>query len=137
MNAVVIVESPAKAKTINKYLGKDYEVLASFGHVRDLLAKDGAVDPEADFAMQWEIDAKAAKRLADIARAVKDADTVILATDPDREGEAIAWHVLEVLRGKKVLKDKAKKRELFAERALTAMAAWRDASGIIPTALHG
>jgi DNA topoisomerase-1 len=113
MNAVVIVESPAKAKTINKYLGKDYEVLASFGHVRDLLAKDGAVDPEADFAMQWEIDAKAAKRLADIARAVKDADTVILATDPDREGEAISWHVLEVLRGKKVLKDKAIQRVVF------------------------
>jgi len=113
MNAVVIVESPAKAKTINKYLGKDYEVLASFGHVRDLLAKDGAVDPEADFAMQWEVDAKAAKRLADIARAVKDADTVILATDPDREGEAISWHVLEVLRGKKVLKEKSIQRVVF------------------------
>jgi DNA topoisomerase-1 len=113
MNAVVIVESPAKAKTINKYLGKDYEVLASFGHVRDLLAKDGAVDPEADFAMQWEVDAKAAKRLADIARAVKDADTVILATDPDREGEAISWHVLEVLRSKKVLKEKSIQRVVF------------------------
>jgi DNA topoisomerase-1 len=113
MNAVVIVESPAKAKTINKYLGRDYEVLASFGHVRDLLAKDGAVDPEADFAMQWEVDAKAAKRLADIARAVKDADTVILATDPDREGEAISWHVLEVLRGKKALKDKKIQRVVF------------------------
>jgi DNA topoisomerase I len=113
MNAVVIVESPAKAKTINKYLGKDYEVLASFGHVRDLPAKDGSVDPEQDFAMQWEVDGKAAKRLADIARAVKDADTVILATDPDREGEAISWHVLEVLRGKKVLKEKTIQRVVF------------------------
>ena len=113
MNAVVIVESPAKAKTINKYLGKDYEVYASFGHVRDLPAKDGSVDPEQDFAMQWEVDGKAAKRLADIARAVKDADTVILATDPDREGEAISWHVLEVLRGKRVLKDKTIQRVVF------------------------
>ena len=91
---VVIVESPAKAKTINKYLGKDYEVYASFGHVRDLPAKDGSVDPDDDFAMLWEVDAKAAKRLSDIAGAVKDADRVILATDPDREGEAISWHVL-------------------------------------------
>ena len=91
---VVIVESPAKAKTINKYLGPNYEVYASFGHVRDLPAKDGSVDPEADFAMLWEVDAKAAKRLSDIAAAVKDADKVILATDPDREGEAISWHVL-------------------------------------------
>ncbi|MDP2358996.1 MAG: type I DNA topoisomerase [Beijerinckiaceae bacterium] len=113
MNAVVIVESPAKAKTINKYLGKDYEVYASFGHVRDLPAKDGSVDPEQDFAMQWEVDGKAAKRLADIARAVKDADTVILATDPDREGEAISWHVLEVLRAKRVLKDKTIQRVVF------------------------
>ncbi|MDB5569383.1 MAG: topA, partial [Hyphomicrobiales bacterium] len=113
MNAVVIVESPAKAKTINKYLGKDYEVLASFGHVRDLPAKDGSVNPEDDFSMSWEVDAKSAKRLADIARAVKDADTVILATDPDREGEAISWHVLEVLRGKKVLKDKTIQRVVF------------------------
>src|ERR1700678_3905372 len=95
---VVIVESPAKAKTINKYLGRDYEVVASFGHVRDLPAKDGSVDPDADFAMLWEVDAKSAKRLADIARSVKDADKVILATDPDREGEAISWHVLEILK---------------------------------------
>src|SRR5277367_5495432 len=101
---VVIVESPAKAKTINKYLGRDYEVFASFGHVRDLPAKDGSVDPNADFTMLWEVDAKAAKRLADIAKAVKDSDKVILATDPDREGEAISWHVLEVLKAKKVLK---------------------------------
>ena len=110
---VVIVESPAKAKTINKYLGRDYEVYASFGHVRDLPAKDGSVEPDADFAMKWEIDAKAAKRLSDIAAAVKGADKVILATDPDREGEAISWHVLEVLRNKKVLKDKHIERVVF------------------------
>ncbi len=113
MSAVVIVESPAKAKTINKYLGRDYEVFASFGHVRDLPAKDGSVDVENDFEMQWEVDAKAGKRLSDIAKAVKDADTVILATDPDREGEAISWHVLEVLRAKKVLKDKVVQRVVF------------------------
>src|SRR5262245_19681099 len=85
---VVIVESPAKAKTINKYLGRDYEVLASYGHVRDLPAKDGSVRPDEDFAMSWEVDGKAQKRLAEIAAAVKDADRLILATDPDREGEA-------------------------------------------------
>ena len=100
---VVIVESPAKAKTINKYLGKDYGVYASFGHVRDLAAKDGSVDPDDDFAMRWEVDAKAAKRLADIADAAKGADKLILATDPDREGEAISWHILEVLKGKRAL----------------------------------
>ncbi len=110
---VVIVESPAKAKTINKYLGRDYEVLASFGHVRDLPAKDGSVEPDSDFAMKWEVDGKAAKRLSDIANAVKGADKVILATDPDREGEAISWHVLEVLRNKKVLKDKKIERVVF------------------------
>jgi DNA topoisomerase-1 len=113
MSSVVIVESPAKAKTINKYLGKDFEVLASFGHVRDLPAKNGSVDPDDDFAMLWEVDAKAGKRLADIARAVKDADKVILATDPDREGEAISWHVLEVLNSKKVLKGKTVERVVF------------------------
>ncbi len=110
---VVIVESPAKAKTINGYLGKDYEVLASFGHVRDLPAKDGSVDPEQDFAMQWEVDDKAAKRLSEIVRAVRSSDKVILATDPDREGEAISWHVLEVLRARKVLKDKKIERVVF------------------------
>jgi DNA topoisomerase-1 len=110
---VVIVESPAKAKTINKYLGRDYEVIASFGHVRDLPAKDGSVDPDDDFAMLWEVDAKAGKRLADIARAVKGADRVILATDPDREGEAISWHVLEILKNKKLLKDKRVERVVF------------------------
>ena len=110
---VVIVESPAKAKTINKYLGRDYEVYASFGHVRDLPAKDGSVDPDADFAMIWEVDGKAAKRLSDIAKAVKEADRVILATDPDREGEAISWHILEVLKSKKVLKDTRVDRVVF------------------------
>jgi DNA topoisomerase I len=110
---VVIVESPAKAKTINKYLGSGYEVLASFGHVRDLPAKNGSVDPKADFRMIWEVDAKAQKRLGDIARAVKDADKLILATDPDREGEAISWHVLEVLKQKRALKDQPVERVVF------------------------
>src|ERR671925_127104 len=110
---VVIVESPAKAKTINKYLGPGYEVLASFGHVRDLPPKDGSVDPDADFKMIWEVDAKAQKRLNDIARAVKGADKLILATDPDREGEAISWHVLEVLKEKNALKDQTIERVVF------------------------
>src|SRR5208283_3566766 len=110
---VVIVESPAKAKTITKYLGKGYEVYASYGHVRDLPAKDGSVDPDHDFAMLWDVDSKSAKRLADIAKAVKDADRIILATDPDREGEAISWHVLEVLKAKKVLGAKPVQRVVF------------------------
>jgi DNA topoisomerase-1 len=110
---VVIVESPAKAKTINKYLGKGYEVHASYGHVRDLPAKDGSVDPEADFAMLWDVDTKSAKRLSSIAEAVRGADRVILATDPDREGEAISWHVLEVLKAKRVLKGKPVERVVF------------------------
>ena len=113
MRSLVIVESPAKAKTINKYLGSDYEVLASYGHVRDLPAKDGSVDPEADFHMVWEVDGKASQRLNEIARAVKGADKLILATDPDREGEAISWHVLEVLRQKKALKDQPVERVVF------------------------
>ena len=110
---VVIVESPAKAKTINKYLGPGYEVIASYGHVRDLPAKDGSVDPEHDFRMLWDIDPKAQKRLADIARAVKAADGLILATDPDREGEAISWHVLEILKEKRALKDQPISRVVF------------------------
>ncbi|RZK88410.1 MAG: DNA topoisomerase I, partial [Methylobacterium sp.] len=101
---VVVVESPAKAKTINKYLGRDYEVIASFGHIRDLPAKDGSVDPEADFNMIWELDARGSKQVSEIARAVKGADKLILATDPDREGEAISWHVLEALNARKALK---------------------------------
>jgi len=110
---VVIVESPAKAKTITKYLGKGYEVYASYGHVRDLPAKDGSVDPDGDFAMLWDVDSKSAKRLAEIAKAVQGATRIILATDPDREGEAISWHVLEVLKAKKVLGAKPVERVVF------------------------
>jgi DNA topoisomerase-1 len=110
---IVIVESPAKAKTINKYLGSSYEVLASFGHVRDLPAKNGSVDPEANFQMIWEVDPKAAGRLNDIAKSLKGADKLILATDPDREGEAISWHVLEVLKQKRALKDQKIERVVF------------------------
>src|SRR5262249_32602599 len=110
---VVIVESPAKAKTINKYLGSDFKVLASYGHVRDLPAKDGSVRPDEDFAMSWDVDGKAAKRLAESADAAKGADRLILATDPDREGEAISWHVLEVLSKKRALKDATVQRVVF------------------------
>src|SRR5271156_4196695 len=95
---VVVVESPAKAKTINKYLGKDYTVLASFGHVRDLLAKDGSVKPDEDFAMVYETDAESKKHLSAISKALKGSDALYLATDPDREGEAISWHILEALK---------------------------------------
>ncbi|AHB48688.1 DNA topoisomerase I [Hyphomicrobium nitrativorans NL23] len=101
---VVIVESAAKAKTINKYLGSNYKVLASFGHVRDLPSKDGSVDPEQDFSMTWEIDQGSKKIISEITEAVKKADKLILATDPDREGEAISWHLLDILEKKKALK---------------------------------
>ncbi len=110
---VVIVESAAKAQTINKYLGRDFNVIACYGHVRDLPPKDGSVDPADDFAMVWEMDAKGAKRVSAIAEAVKKADKVILATDPDREGEAISWHLLDILNKKKALKDKAIERVVF------------------------
>ena len=110
---LVIVESPAKAKTINKYLGSAYQVVASYGHVRDLPSKDGSVLPDDDFAMQWEADPKSAKRLSEMATAAKSAERIILATDPDREGEAISWHVLEVLKQKRVLKDKPVERVVF------------------------
>ena len=110
---IVVVESPAKAKTINRYLGSGYEVLASFGHVRDLPAKDGSVDPEHNFRMIWEVDDKSQKRLNDIARALKGANKLILATDPDREGEAISWHVLEALKEKQALKKQAVERVVF------------------------
>ncbi|HZY67820.1 MAG TPA: DNA topoisomerase, partial [Devosia sp.] len=110
---LVVVESPAKAKTITKYLGKDYEVLASYGHVRDLPSKDGSVLPDEDFAMSWEVDTASRKRLADIGNALKDADELILATDPDREGEAISWHVLDVLKQKNLVKEKPVKRVVF------------------------
>ena len=101
---VVIVESPSKAKTINKYLGTGYTVLASYGHIRDLPSKDGSVDPDNDFKMIWELDAGSKKRVGDIVKAVKEADRLILATDPDREGEAISWHLIEALNDKKALK---------------------------------
>ena len=130
---VVVVESPAKAKTINKYLGKNYKVLASFGHVRDLPAKDGSVKPEDDFAMSWAVDTASAKRLTEIAKAVKDSDGLILATDPDREGEAISWHVLEILKQKRVLKDKKISRVVFnaitKQSVLEAMANPREIDG--------
>jgi len=111
--SVVVVESPAKAKTINKYLGRNFKVLASYGHVRDLPPKDGSVDPNADFKMIWEVDAKAQKRLKDIADAVKTAGRLILATDPDREGEAISWHVLEALRQRRAIGKIEVKRVVF------------------------
>ena len=112
---LVVVESPAKAKTINKYLGKDYKVLASYGHIRDLPSKDGSVDPDKDFSMVWELSPGGKKRLNDIITALKDCDTLILASDPDREGEAIAWHILEELSAKKKLKDKKIERVVFHE----------------------
>ncbi|MCC0056996.1 MAG: type I DNA topoisomerase [Rhodobiaceae bacterium] len=120
---IVVVESPAKAKTINKYLGGDYKVLASYGHVRDLPAKDGSVKPDAGFEMEWEVDTKAKKHLSAIADAVKNADRLILATDPDREGEAISWHLLEALRKRRALKkDTPVERVVFnaiTQRAVT------------------
>ena len=112
---LVIVESPAKAKTINKYLGKNYIVLASYGHIRDLPSKNGSVDPENNFKMLWEIDSFSKKYLKEITEAAKDSSKIILATDPDREGEAIAWHVKEFLNEKKLLKDKHVERVVFNE----------------------
>src|SRR5580704_11254097 len=112
---VVVVESPAKAKTINKYLGSDYKVVASYGHVRDLPAKDGSVLPDADFAMSWEVDGKSEKHLKTILEAVRGADRLFLATDPDREGEAISWHVSEVLNSRRALKHLDIKRVVFNE----------------------
>ena len=112
---LVVVESPAKAKTINKYLGKDYKVLASYGHIRDLPSKDGSVNPDEDFKMVWELSSGGKKRLNDIVTALKDCDTLVLASDPDREGEAIAWHILEELSSKKKLKGKQIERVVFHE----------------------
>ncbi|WP_281300137.1 MULTISPECIES: type I DNA topoisomerase [unclassified Iodidimonas] len=112
---VVIVESPAKAKTINKYLGNSFKVLASYGHIRDLPSKDGSVRPDEDFAMSWDVERASQKRLKEIADAVKGADHLYLATDPDREGEAISWHLLEVLKQKRALKDVIVKRVVFNE----------------------
>ena len=121
--AVVVVESPAKAKTINAYLGKDYTVLASYGHVRDLKGKDGSVDPEHEWEMQWEVDSKASKRVTDIANALRadDQDSLILATDPDREGEAISWHLLEALKKRRAIR-KTTKVERVAFNAITKTA---------------
>ncbi len=118
---VVIVESPAKAKTINKYLGKDYVVIASYGHVRDLINKDGSVRPDEDFAMSWQLGDRAKKNVNDIKKLVKAADTVWLATDPDREGEAISWHINEILAEAKLLKDKKIHRVAFNEITKTAV----------------
>ena len=112
---LVIVESPAKAKTINKYLGNNYTVLASYGHIRDLPSKTGSVDPENKFKMIWEVDSFSKKYLKEITDAAKESDKIILATDPDREGEAIAWHVKEYLNEKKLLKDKEIERVVFNE----------------------
>ena len=115
MKHLVIVESPAKAKTIEKYLGKDFQVLASYGHVRDLIPKEGAVDPEQDFAMKYALIEKNQRHVQAITKAIKQADALYLATDPDREGEAIAWHVYEILKDKKLLKDKPVYRVVFHE----------------------
>ncbi len=110
---IVIVESPAKAKTINKYLGRDFQVLASFGHVRDLPAKDGSVLPDKNFSMDWEINPDSKKQIKAISKALETADKLILATDPDREGEAISWHVVEILRKNKKFKDLPVERVSF------------------------
>ena len=112
---VVVVESPAKAKTINRYLGKDYRVLASFGHLRDLPSKDGSVDPSKDFAMTWKVEGQGHKHLKEISEAVRSSDGLILATDPDREGEAISWHIREELIQRKILKEKPVERVVFNE----------------------
>ncbi|WP_020564824.1 type I DNA topoisomerase [Methylosarcina fibrata] len=112
---LVIVESPAKAKTIEKYLGKDFQVLASYGHVRDLVPKEGAVDPEHDFAMKYEVIERNLRHVQAISKALKSADALYLATDPDREGEAISWHLYELLKEKKILKDKPVHRVVFHE----------------------
>ncbi|MXV35600.1 MULTISPECIES: type I DNA topoisomerase [unclassified Saccharibacter] len=130
MTNVVVVESPAKAKTINRYLGSDYTVIASFGHVRDLPPKDGSVRPDENFAMSWQTDERGTKQIATIAKAIKGAKTLILATDPDREGEAISWHVRSALAEKKLLKNIDVQRVTFNEitkKAIaTAMASPRD-----------
>ncbi|HZT17886.1 MAG TPA: type I DNA topoisomerase [Dongiaceae bacterium] len=121
MTKLVIVESPAKAKTINKYLGRDYTVLASFGHVRDLPPKDGSVRPDEDFAMSWEVEGKAESRIKAIAQALRSADRLILATDPDREGEAISWHITEELKRRKALTGKQVARVVFNEITRSAV----------------
>jgi len=120
--SLVIVESPAKGKTIKKYLGPDYEVLASYGHVRDLVPKEGAVDPENDFAMKYQTIEDKEKRIEDIAKALKKADQLLLATDPDREGEAISWHLVEELKERELLAPDAQpKRVVFHEITKSAV----------------
>lgn len=122
-SSLLIVESPSKAKTLKKYLGKDFEILASYGHVRDLVPKQGAVDTEHDFKMKYQLIERNAKHVDAIAKAVKLADNVYLATDPDREGEAIAWHLLEILKSKKLLAKKIVKRVVFHEITQSAVQA--------------
>ena len=121
MTDVVVVESPAKAKTINKYLGDKFTVLASFGHVRDLPPKDGSVRPEEGFAMDWLADERGNRQITAIAKALKGADRLWLATDPDREGEAISWHVQAMLEEKKALKGVEVQRITFNEITKTAV----------------
>ena len=121
MSKLLIVESPSKAKTLKKYLGNDFEVLASYGHVRDLIPKTGAVDTEHDFAMKYEIIERNLKHVDAIAKAVKAADAVYLATDPDREGEAISWHIAEILKSRNLIKNKILKRVVFHEITKSAV----------------
>jgi len=118
---VVVVESPAKAKTINKYLGADYKVIASMGHVRDLPPKDGSVAPDKDFAMTWDVAERAESRLKEIAQALKSSGKLILATDPDREGEAISWHITEELKRRHALTGVEVQRVVFNEVTKTAV----------------
>lgn len=118
---LLIVESPSKAKTLKKYLGSGFEILASYGHVRDLVPKSGAVDPDHDFAMQYQLVERNEKHVEAIAKAVKACDEIYLATDPDREGEAIAWHLAEILKDKKLLKNKPLKRVVFYEITQSAV----------------
>jgi DNA topoisomerase I len=118
---LVVVESPAKAKTINKYLGSDYTVLASYGHIRDLPAKDGSVRPDEGFAMSWQSDPRSEKQIKEIKNALKGSDQLILATDPDREGEAISWHVQNVLEEQNALKGKGVQRVVFHEITKSAV----------------
>jgi DNA topoisomerase-1 len=121
MSKLLIVESPSKAKTLKKYLGNDFEVLASYGHVRDLIPKNGAVDTEHDFAMKYDLIERNSKHVDAIAKAVKSADSIYLATDPDREGEAISWHIAEILKSKNLLKNKIMKRVVFHEITKSAV----------------
>jgi DNA topoisomerase-1 len=139
MSDVVVVESPAKAKTINRYLGGGFTVLASLGHVRDLPPKDGSVRPEQDFAMDWQSDSRGEKQVGAIAKALKGASTLYLATDPDREGEAISWHVQAMLADRKALKGVKVRRITFNEitrsavRAAMSAPSRRNASSATPT----